>query len=164
MGGDAPVFVGCTVGAGHARPAAFLERVLTGRLRAAHVRPLRLYCLFTGANRTRARRGQDPSLRNVVHGRFVGSGLDRSGEVRGWRTAHGRLYIAANEQSPRGLRGLAVHGHEKLTLTSPSHTPRTHSARGTPLPNPPARPRHTRRAEHRRGRCPSSRRVSKSCA
>ena len=29
-------------------PAAFLERVLTGRLQAAHVRPLRLYCLFTG--------------------------------------------------------------------------------------------------------------------
>ena len=85
-------------------PAAFLERVLTGRLRAAHVRPLRLYCLFTGANRTRARRGQDPSLRNVVHSRFVGSGLDRSGEVCGWRTAHGRLYIAANEQSPSGNR------------------------------------------------------------
>ena len=159
-------------------PATFLERVLTGRLRAAHVRPLRLYCLFTGANHTRAWRGQDPSLRNVVHGRFVGSGLDRSGEVCGWRTAHGRLYIAANERCPRkkaphevgswpslqGLRGLAVHGHEKLTLTSPSHTPRTHSARGRPLPNPPARPRHTRRAEHRRGRCPSSRRVPKSCA
>ena len=52
----------------------------------------------------RAWRGQDPSLRNVVHGRFVGSGLDRSGEVCGWRTAHGRLYIAVNEQSPRGLR------------------------------------------------------------
>ena len=159
-------------------PAAFPERVLTGRLRAAHVRPLRLYCLFTGANRTRAWRGQDPSLRNVVHGRFVGSGLDRSGEVCGWRTAHGRLYIAANEQNPRkkvphevgswpspqGLRALAVHGHEKLTLTSPSHTPRTHSARGTPLPNPPARPRHTRRAEHRRGRCLASRQAPKSCA
>ena len=105
MRGDAPVFVGCIVGAAYMPPAAFLERVLTGRLRAAHVRPLRFYCLFAGANRTRARRGQDPSLRNVVHGRFVGSGLDRSGEVCGWRTAHGRLYIAANGQSPRGLRG-----------------------------------------------------------
>ena len=31
-----------------------------------------------GANGTLPRRGQDPSLRAIVHGCFVGSGLDRS--------------------------------------------------------------------------------------
>ena len=31
-----------------------------------------------GANETLPRRGQDPSLRAIVHGCFVGSGLDRS--------------------------------------------------------------------------------------
>ena len=38
-----------------------------------------------GANGTLPRRGQDPSLRAIVHGCFVGSGLDRSGRLCGSR-------------------------------------------------------------------------------
>ena len=39
-----------------------------------------------GANGTLPRRGQDPSLRAIVHGCFVGSGLDRSA---GWADVSG---------------------------------------------------------------------------
>ena len=39
-----------------------------------------------GANGTLPRRGQDPSLRAIVHGCFVGSGLDRSA---GWADISG---------------------------------------------------------------------------
>ena len=38
-------------------PAAFLERVLTGRLRAAHVRPLRLSIAFLRALTAHGRGG-----------------------------------------------------------------------------------------------------------
>ena len=63
---------------GSARPPFNGQLPLTPR--AGHARPLPRGC------HRLPRRGQDPSLRTIVHGCFVGSGLDRSA---GWADVYG---------------------------------------------------------------------------
>ena len=114
-------------GRGRARPARRSARPpFNGQLpltpRAGHARPLPRGC------HRLPRRGQDPSLRTIVHGCFVGSGLDPSAgwagvgglarrggihaarDVCGGGNSAGRIYAAPTNRSEKWRLRLVCRG------------------------------------------------------
>ena len=127
---------------GRARPARGLVRPpFNGQLpltpRAGHARPLPRGC------HRLPRRGQDPSLRTIVHGCFVGSGLDRSAgwagvgelgrrggihaarDVCGGGNSAGRIYAAPTNRSEKWRLRLVCRGgiHASREPCAATNTP-----------------------------------------
>ena len=93
-----------------------------------------------GANGIPPRRGQDPSLRAIVHGCFVGSGLDRSAgwagvgelgrrggihaarDICGGGNSAGRIYAAPTNRSEKWRLRLICRGG---IHAAPTHCPQT---------------------------------------
>ena len=126
-------------GRGRARPARRSARPpFNGQLpltpRAGHARPLPRGC------HRLPRRGQDPSLRTIVHGCFVGSGLDRSAgwagvgelgrrggihaarDICGGGNSAGRIYAAPTNRSEKWRLRLICRGG---IHAAPTHCPQT---------------------------------------
>ena len=121
-----------------------------------------------GANGIPPRRGQDPSLRAIVHGCFVGSGLDRSAgwagvgelgrrggihaarDICGGGNSAGRIYAAPTNRSEKWRLRVVCRGgiHASREPCAAANTP------GGINPSPTHCPQTTACMAGRRGRRP----------
>ena len=101
----------CWLARGSARPP--FNGQLPLMLQAGHARPLPRGC------HRLPRRGQDPSLRAIVHGCFVGSGLDRSA---GWADVSG---LARRGGIHAAREPCAAANTPEGINSSPTHCPQT---------------------------------------
>ena len=99
------------VGAGRVRPGGVPWAGVCGKVQGrACPAPTCMVIILRWRWRERPRRGQDPSLRAVVNGRFVGRGLDHSRDVGGTMNVRGSSgtstpTVGADSISARGVCG-----------------------------------------------------------